>query len=245
MHTGLSSAVAPRASLAALVAGAVRHGLTALELRAGDGHGVSAEAQATGDSPPLALAPSVVVSGYRDGGDESVGALGTLSRRLAVPIVIDIPGSRLLRRDRARLLRDAGATTRIVVRGQDALVEAEWLASVNEELAWDALPHGELLGEQSRRLLETAGPLLRQVGIAGGGPESTLFEGRGIGEVMARLALAQFSGTLLLSPSSPTYHLLWERWLARPHGWGCGSHASDASLVNLITTAAEPVGGVA
>ena len=45
--------------------------------------------------------------------------------------------------------------------------------------------------------------------------------------------LLEYGGTVIVAPSSPSYHRLWEQWLGKRPGWGCGSHASDPSLVTL------------
>lgn len=237
MHTGLSSAVAPGASLAELVNGAKRHGLTVLELRAGDRHGVSAAlASDTGSVTRImaeARAANVALSGYRDLSDEDPDALASLSREIGATILVDLDAPTRERLARADRLRMAGAAVAVVVGGQDAANEARLIAEAGHAVAWDAIPGEGGLGAQTVAMLEAAGTRLQQVSLAGGGPESALHEGCGIGELMARLTLARYTGTIILAPSDPSYHLLWERWLARPHGWGCGSQASDASLVTL------------
>ena len=101
------------------------------------------------------------------------------------------------------------------------------------EVAWDADGWGGDLGLAGARLLALAGPWLRHIRIAGGGPEAALQEGRGVGALMARLALAGYDGVLILSPGAPAYRVAWETWLGQRGGWGCGSRASDPSLVVL------------
>lgn len=237
MQTGLSSAVAPGASLPELVKGAERHGLTVLELRAGDRHGVSgalaADTEAIARIVAGARAAHVALSGYRDLGDEDHDALASLSREIGATILVDMDASPMERLARAERLRLAGATVAVVVGGQAAASQARLIAGAGHAVAWDVTPGDGGLGAQGVAVLQAAGTTLQQVSLAGGGPESPLHEGRGIGELMARLTLARYTGTFILAPSDPSYHLLWERWLARPHGWGCGSHASDASLVTL------------
>lgn len=247
MRTGLSSAVVPQASLSILVDGARRHGLPVIELRAGDRHGVSAQRT----SGPAAITTVLTIirdahvslSGYRDLGQEDCDALAILAHALGTSILVAMDTAlheRLARADRLRL---AGADVAVVVRGECAPLEARQVASRGHAIAWDAAPVEGGLGTQAAAIIDAASGLLRHVGVAGGGPESTLHEGRGIGELMARLALARYTGSVILAPSDPSYHLLWERWLARPHGWGCGSHASDATLVTLDQPA--PIGGAA
>lgn len=237
MHTGVSSAVVPAASLAELVLGAARHGLSVLELRAGDGHGVSAsltsEAGALAQVVEVIGVSPVTISSYRDSGEESVAKLAALSRVLGASILVDGPSAVAERLIRAQQLRDDGASVAVVVRGTDAVVDALAITGAGHAVAWDAAPSDENLGAQAAAMLTACGDALRQVCIAGGGPESSLHEGRGIGALMARLALAAYGGTVIVAPSSPSYHRLWEQWLGKRPGWGCGSHASDASLVTL------------
>jgi hypothetical protein len=57
-------------------------------------------------------------------------------------------------------------------------------------------------GAAPARLLDRLGERLRHVRILGGGPEAALHEGQGVGELMGRLALAGYTGTVILSPGS-------------------------------------------
>lgn len=237
MQTGVSSEVVPAASLAELFTGATRHGLSVLELRAGDGHGVSAslisEAGALAQLIDDMRGSPVTISSYRDNGAENTRELGTLSCALGACILVDEPSVLAKRLSRAQQLRSDGAGVAVVVRGCDAVRDAQIIAQAGHNVAWDAAPSDEQLGTQAAAMLTACGDALKQVRIAGGGPESTLHEGRGIGALMARLALAGYAGTVIIAPSSPSYHLLWEQWLGKRPGWGCGSHASDPSLVTL------------
>lgn len=237
MQTGVSSEVVPAASLAELLTGATRHGLSVLELRAGDGHGVSAsltsEAGALTHVIDLMRESPVTISSYRDNGAEKTHELGMLARALGASILIDGPGPLTERLSRAQELRSDDASVAVVVRGTDAVGDALAITRASHAVAWDARPSDEQLGTQAAAMLTACGDALKQVRIAGGGPESILHEGRGIGALMARLALAGYAGTVIIAPSSPSYHLLWEQWLGKRPGWGCGSHASDPSLVTL------------
>lgn len=261
MQTGVSSEVVPAASLAELLTGATRHGLSVLELRAGDGHGVSAsvalEADALARVLDLMRGSPVTISSYRDNGTESAHELVMLARALSASILIDGAESLAKKLSRAQQLRseddgiaagnaagsaaDDAAGIAVVVRGIDAVADALAITRAGHAVSWDARPSDEQLGTQAAAMLNACGDALCQVRIAGGGPESTLHEGRGIGALMARLALAGYAGTVIIAPSSPSYHLLWEQWLGKRPGWGCGSHASDPSLVTLELPA--PIGG--
>lgn len=76
-------------------------------------------------------------------------------------------------------------------------------------------------------------PGLRHLTLRGGGPEAAQFEGRGIGTLMAQLALMQFNGVLALAPSSNAVLPVWRTWLRQGRNWGCGSKTSDASLIQM------------
>ena len=69
--------------------------------------------------------------------------------------------------------------------------------------------------------------------LRGGGPEAAQHEGRGIGALMTRLALADYRGVLTLAPSSSAVLPVWRTWLQHGRNWGCGSKTADPSLVQL------------
>ncbi len=69
--------------------------------------------------------------------------------------------------------------------------------------------------------------------LRGGGPEAAQHEGRGIGALMARLALADYRGVLTLAPSGSAVLPVWRTWLHHGRNWGCGSKTADPSLVQL------------
>jgi hypothetical protein len=94
------------------------------------------------------------------------------------------------------------------------------------------------LGDRVARLLDLFGRRLSHIRLLGGGPEAALHEGGGIGEVMGRLALSGYAGTMVLAPSSDRYRVAWQTWLGRRGGWGCGSRVSHPSLVQLSSTGA-------
>lgn len=76
-------------------------------------------------------------------------------------------------------------------------------------------------------------PDIPHITLRGGGPEAAQFEGRGIGGLMARLALMNYRGVLALAPSSAAVLPVWRTWLERGRNWGCGSKTGDSSLVQL------------
>lgn len=73
----------------------------------------------------------------------------------------------------------------------------------------------------------------RHITLRGGGPEAVYHEGRGIGALMARLALSGYNGVLALAPSSDAAVPVWRAWLNKGKNWGCGSKQQDAALVQL------------
>jgi hypothetical protein len=234
MRLGLSSAAARDADLGELLATCLRRGLAALELRAGDGHGVEPE-----DALPALLAAEqaraagVSLCAYRASADEDLLRLARLGEALGAPLLVDGSGDIMHRVVRARRLADAGADVAVVIRGATVRYQAQVVTSLALDFAWDAAPQERPVGTDADALLREHGARLRHICLLGGGPEAALQEGRGVGELMGRLALAGYAGALTLAPGSARYHVAWETWLGRRGGWGCGSKAQDRSLVNL------------
>lgn len=237
MRSGLASEAAPDAPLEALLSGALRHGLTALELRAGDAHGISGEVAARSglvrEAAQLAAASRITIAGYRDTGRDDGGALVQLSRQLGSLILVDAPTGLAERLARASRLRAAGGSAAVIVRGTTAVEDARAVARGGLDVAWEADPTLGPVGGTASQLLSECREALTHVRLLGGGPESMMHEGRGLGELMARLALSGFGGAVILAPSSRRFHVAWATWLGRRGGWGCGSKASDATLVAL------------
>jgi hypothetical protein len=77
------------------------------------------------------------------------------------------------------------------------------------------------------------GSLPSHILLRGGGPEAVQFEGRGIGSLMAQLSVAGYRGVLILAPSGRAMRQIWKTWLFNRRNWGCGSKASDPSLVEI------------
>lgn len=242
MRSGLSSEAAPDAPFEALISGALRHGLTTLELRAGDAHGISGEmavrAGAGREAVQLAAASHVTIAGYRDIGRDDEASLVQLSRELGSPILIDTSADLDERLLRASRLQEAGGSVAVVVRGASAVADARAVAGRGHHVVWEADPAQGPVGATASQLLAECPEALTQVRLLGGGPESVMHEGRGVGELMARLALAGFGGAVILAPSSSRFHVAWATWLGRRGGWGCGSKASDATLVALDSPSA-------
>ncbi|HET8657059.1 MAG TPA: hypothetical protein VFL93_16155 [Longimicrobiaceae bacterium] len=243
MQLSLSSAAAPEAALAELLAACARRGLAALELVEGHAHGVGSEPY-----PPLgeqvsratrAAGVAVCALYAAAPGRHGLTAVARVAAELSVPIVVPVAalaGDRLP--EALRLCSEAGAAL-LLAHGSDPAR----VGTLLEELA--SLPGGEGVGLAWEVRPETddpdgmagvpaaAGPRLRYVRLHGGGPESARQTGHGVGALMARLALARYRGPVVLTPSNPQYHYVWRAWLGRAGGWGCGSKQSDSSLVTL------------
>lgn len=234
MRLGLSSAVAPSASLDELLAACARRGLGALELREEDAHGVDPGegSRAGAAAAKRAAAAGIGITGYRAGSAGTDLRLARLAERLGAPVLLeDGPLSRRL--DRGEGLVAVGARVAIVVRGERALEDAAAATARGLDLAWDVDPAEVEPAMVAAKLLSAFGARLLQIRLSGGGPETALHEGRGVGELMGRLALAGYRGALVLTPSSRRYRVAWEGWLGRRGGWGCGSRTADPSLVRL------------
>ena len=233
MRLGLSSAAAPEAGAEGLVTACAARGLTALELRAGDGHGIGTGDRMSADAADvlaLAAGSSVDIAGYRTTDSRDALSLARLSTALCTAIIIADECDMAERVHRARRIVDAGGRALVAASGAPSAWHAALTAS-GLDFAWEV---DAAAGDVS----EAAGPILRQPGLryirfVGGGPEASLQEGRGIGTLMGSLALAGYDGPVILTPSSTRYRVAWETWLGRRGGWGCGSKSSAPELVHL------------
>jgi hypothetical protein len=231
MQLALSSAAAPDLSLEALLEGCRRRGLAGLEL------------VARGAPPSDAAAIATVC---REGGitllavallDDQPASLDTglsLARELGVAALLPASAASL---NTVRRHIDAGG--RLLLRhgtdGSAAAAARETVAALpagTAALAWEVDPGRDEAVEVPLVLAET-GADLAYIRLRGGGPESEGQTGLGVGALMARLALGRYSGPIVLTPSTPSYHHVWRTWLSRDGGWGCGSKRSDPSLVVL------------
>lgn len=246
MRLALSTAAAPDLSLAELLDACSRRGLAALELVAGDSHGIGPELdyREVVEFAAEAEARGIEIAAYRSRGLWEAAAPETV--RLAVglkaPVIVTLDPTE---DDAAAIIYAArryaliGAT--LLVEHTSKLAEVEELLRIGAEvpdgslgLAWDADPASGELDTASPGIIAAAGPLLRHVRLRGGGPEAAQHEGMGIGALMGRLTLGHFNGTLAISPSTRRYHFAWSVWLGRGRGgWGCGSKQSDEALVSL------------
>lgn len=235
MRLALCSSAAPDASLSGLFEACARRGLAALELREGDAHGLNPECENVADVVirGRSHAPASSIVGYRTSEPGHDVWLGRLSKVLKAPLLLDGPTGVGSRVDRAVGISPVAGRVAIVIRGDDYLRDAEAAVREGLDLAWDADPGQGALGDRVARLLDGFAERLRHIRLLGGGPEASLHEGEGIGEVMGRLALSGYAGTVALAPGSARYRVAWQTWLGRRGGWGCGSRTADPSLVQL------------
>jgi hypothetical protein len=234
MRLGLSSAAAPDATIDELLAACVRRGLAALELRQQDAHGVTGAPDGIGgaEAQERARAAGIEITGFRSetGGEDL--SLARVAAAAGAPVLVGGCCVRA-RAHRAAGLRAVGVEVAVALEGDVPLDALERAAACGAQVAWDANVVTGGLGGTAARLLDRLGGRLRHIRILGGGPEAAMQEGRGVGELMGRLALAGYTGTVILSPSSTRYRVAWQTWVGRRAGWGCGSKEEDPSLVRL------------
>lgn len=243
MRLSLSSAAAPDAALVDLLAACARRGLAALELVEGHAHGIApglspAQGEAVRDAAREAnVGLCALYLEALDAGD--LKPVARLATSLAAPAVVPVeqmPTDRLYRA--ADVFGEAGARL-LLAHGSDPpavnTLRNTLETRSNEDtigLAWEVRPERDDPARVAE-VLAAAGPRLRYVRLHGGGPEAARQTGQGVGALMARLALARYTGPLVLTPSTPRYYYAWRAWLGRAGGWGCGSKQSDPSLVTL------------
>lgn len=230
MRLGLSSAAAPDAGLDALLEIARRRGLYALELRAGDEHGVTPQ-QPAGWAAAAARDAGVQLAAYRAGEDETADELAELSVTLGTRVLL--AGREAAAR--ARAVNAAGGRAAVLVTGPHAVEDAEVAAAAGLAVAWEVQPLVAHAGDTARALLRLNERLVH-ITLVGGGPEVAMQDGRGVGELMGRIALAGWDGALAVAPSSPRFRIAWQQWLGRRGGTGCGSKQSEPALVRQLDT---------
>lgn len=260
MRLSLSTAAAPELGLDELLDACARRGLRGLELVAGHAHGVGLASDPASLESVRRLLVEAGVDAVAVRVDEPEAAISSdaarVSAALDAPILLSTAGVASLAapsalRERAARAADLFATwgaALLLEHGSDpahvaalhALVEAEGPGTLG--LAWDADPADPRFIDSAGEVLVAAGAALEHIRLRGGGPESAMQEGQGIGSLMARLTLAGYTGSIAVSPSTSRYRVAWEAWLGR-RGWGCGSKASDDSLVALEPLTLSQGGG--
>lgn len=246
MKLALSTAAAPDLALDDLLDACARRGLAALELVAGDGHGVGPELdhREVLEVAAEAAARKVAIAAYRSRGLWEAAAPETvrLAFGLNAPVIVTLDPAE---DDLPAILNAAhryavvGAT--LLIEHGSTAEEAEELVRLSERLppgtlglAWDADPATGELDRAAPEILAAANSRLRHIRLRGGGPETAQFEGQGIGSLIGRLTLARYDGFVAITPSTPRFRFAWNAWLGRGRGgWGCGSKVADDSLVTL------------
>jgi hypothetical protein len=239
MRLALSSAAAPDATFRELLDACVRRGLGALELESGHGHDLEPRRATPGRAAAAraeAAAAGVHLAGLRMTGADlelESGRLAEFALALGAPLLVPVgglggaPGG--LATGLVRVVLPSGPAG---LRALDTLDQGLRPAA-RQPLAWDAAPGDGDVSDTAAELLARVGPRLRHIRLYGGGPEAAAQEGRGVGALLARLALTGFDGSLALAPSSLRYRVAWSAWLGRRGGWGCGSRTEDRQLVSL------------
>ena len=241
MSLALSSGAAPELSLAALDLAVRARGLDGVELVLGaeaSPEACAAEARAAG-------AKVVALRVERLPGDLAalVRAAATLGAPISAPAEA-VPAGALagiaaaFDRGGARLLLSQGATLGPMV----ALVQALHASSAPPcvGIAWELRPASESLEEASAALF-AARERLGLVRLHGGGPEQSEQDGLGIGGVLADLTACDYSGPIVLTPSSPAAQPRWREWLFSKRISGCGSKHEPRSLqLDLDVRPVEP-----
>jgi hypothetical protein len=232
MKLGLSSAAAIGAGIGDLVEICRVRGLSGIELRLHDLDAAGVLASARDGI--------VMIAGCYSETSSDAAQLASISRRLHAPIIVADECSIDTRIRRARAIDGAGGRALVLARG-DA---DNWFPAISQagvDYAWEIDPAATDITAEIDTILHTPPYALRYIRFIGGGPEATMHDGRGIGALMSRLALAAYDGAVILTPSSPRYRVAWSTWLGRRGGWGCGSKAAPATGTLPLHTATGDV----
>jgi hypothetical protein len=218
MRLALSSAAAPDAAGASeLLAACAHRGLSGLELciTRGMSPGVLL------DDAAHAPGADVSIVGVWCDASHYAHQLSYISRTTGAPVIVGGAGGLEDRAAFARSITAHGGCAMLLVSGPaDGWLPAVIAAGV--PFAWQVGDDTVDAGADAERILRSNAPL-GYVRLVGGGPETIMQEGRGIGSMMKTLTLAGYDGPLVLTPSSPRFRMAWRTWLGRRGGSGCGS----------------------
>lgn len=243
MGLSLTAASAPTPGLEALDAACRGRGLDGVEL----------VVSARGDSTPEAMVEQAEASGIRvtalraeQVDAELLPRLARACARLGVPASVPADAMRDTRllsiaastfaTTNARLHLGHGTNLVTVVELASTLRQSELAHALG--LCWELRPSTESLDEAGA-VLFAASEHLGIVRLHGGGPEQRAQDGSGVGAVLVDLALAQYTGPIVLCPSSDGELPRWRNWLSSKRPTGCGSRASGGD-VNLDVRNVEP-----
>lgn len=235
MRLGLSSASAPRASLEELISACVGRGLSALELRAGDWHGVDIALEPDGAAATAAehaREAGVAICAYlADAGGNDL-RLARLSLALGAPLLVP-SGTHAL--ERCIALVEVGATAVPLLDGDETADELAAIDAAGFGIALDIdAGLGDLAGRVTR-LQDRFGTRLRHVRLQVGVDRSVLSvveEGSGIGGLITRLPFEAYDGVLVFAPSTERDHVLQQSWPEQRSGSGRGDAAARPEAVS-------------
>jgi hypothetical protein len=239
MRLGLSTAAVPDWPLDTIAEACSRRGLQSLELVAGHAHGVrpggtDEDARAAGERMRECGITTVLL---RPGAAATAFQPATIRLAVLLGAGVIVPAAELSDAALDPLVAPATAAhvAFLLAHGTDP-AEARRIRLLAERhrcgLSWHVDPARDRLEDLAAPVLDAAGAWLQHIRLLGSGPESAASEGRGIGALLATLALRGWDGTLTLAPSSPDRLPVWRLWLGRA-GWGCGSRTGDDTLVHL------------
>lgn len=235
MRLGLSSAAAPDAPFEELIAACRRRGLVALELAQGGAHGFGFD-DIEASVRLAAEADGVEVSGFRMHSAGAPNEVARLTKATGVPAVIAFDDEPAARMRYAQQVAEAGGHALVMLRHDEPLRYAEAFASAGLRLSWEVDPMRVPIPAAHER-----GPIrlaaLHDIRLIGGGPEIATLEGRGVDALLRDMALAAWSGFVIIAPSSPRFRVIWETWLGRRGGWGCGTAAEKQAKRSPTTVA--------
>jgi hypothetical protein len=231
MKLGVSWSAAPELGAVDLIDACAARGMETVEL--------SATTLSIEEAPELhdtAIAACVRIAGITassfDSSAEDVLRLTSLARALHAPVIVEqgsIPRRVLLA---SSILASGGDACPVVACAADARM----VVDAGLDYVWQADP-ARMNISADLAVMPSAPHSLRWIRFAGGGPESPLNDGRGVGTFMTHLALSGYRGALILTPSSQQYRVIWRTWLRR-RGWGCGSAGDSTPVVlDTLTTA--------
>ena len=212
MILALSSDALPTASLEELIAACIRRGLSALHLVADHAHGLERASDAELAEAVSALRSSGIrLASFGVGHPRAVDADAVLRVCRACEAAFVVPAD-----------WPTGAAGRRFAEAKIAILQS---VDVNAAA-------GNVADAAAAACLQRSAEV-GHITLRGGGPEAAQHEGRGVGTLMARLALSGYQGILAIAPSSTAVLPVWRAWLHHGKNWGCGSKRADYSLVQL------------
>jgi len=240
MPLALTSAVAADVAAPELDEACRTRGLDGIELaldRAADAIAVASRLAATKTRVVALRAESLPM--------QHVAALAEASAALGVPV--SVPSESIERRALPTLARTfSAAGGRLLVGEATDLAAMTDLATAVRAagsasslgIAWELRPSSDRLADAGA-ILFAAGDRLGLVRLRGGGPEQRGQDGRGLGSLVADLALVGYAGPIVLCPTDPAQLPRWRAWLTSRGAAGCG-HGKDARAIDLDVRDVEP-----